>query len=155
MLIVSPEMCQNYAMINLHPAAPGGPKGTWQEVIWHLIADNATETGVMMHRVTKALDEGAPITYCTFPIRGKSFDLLWQELGVRLNLQSLPELIVQEGESNALFQRIRQEEVKREIPLIVLTLKALAEQRIRISGDQAYCLNEEIETYLKHHDTYG
>ena len=37
MLIVGPEMCQKYNMINLHPAAPGGPKGTWQEVIWLLI----------------------------------------------------------------------------------------------------------------------
>ena len=37
MLIVSPEMCRRYTIINLHPAQPGGPKGTWQEVIWQLI----------------------------------------------------------------------------------------------------------------------
>ena len=37
MLIVGKEMCQQYNMINLHPAAPGGPAGTWQEVIWQLI----------------------------------------------------------------------------------------------------------------------
>jgi len=28
MLIVGKEMCQRYNMINLHPAAPGGPTGT-------------------------------------------------------------------------------------------------------------------------------
>jgi len=51
MLIVGQEMCQRYNMINLHPAAPGGPKGTWQEVIWQLIG-----------------------------IRGKPFDKYWLDL---------------------------------------------------------------------------
>lgn len=32
-LIIGAEMCHRYNMINLHPAAPGGPIGTWQEVI--------------------------------------------------------------------------------------------------------------------------
>ena len=41
MLIVGEEMCQRYNMINLHPAAPGGPTGTWQEVIWQLIDSKA------------------------------------------------------------------------------------------------------------------
>jgi folate-dependent phosphoribosylglycinamide formyltransferase PurN len=58
MLIVGPEMCREYDMINLHPAAPGGPTGTWQEVIWQLMAQNAQETGVMMHLVTPELDRG-------------------------------------------------------------------------------------------------
>ncbi|GAH59253.1 unnamed protein product, partial [marine sediment metagenome] len=43
---------QRYNMVNLHPAAPGGPTGTWQEVIWQLIENKAEETGVMMHLVT-------------------------------------------------------------------------------------------------------
>ena len=34
MLIVSPAMCRRYALLNLHPALPGGPTGTWQQVIW-------------------------------------------------------------------------------------------------------------------------
>ena len=33
MLIVGPEICRKYDMINLHPAAPSGPAGTWKEVI--------------------------------------------------------------------------------------------------------------------------
>ncbi|NIN00786.1 MAG: phosphoglycerate transporter, partial [candidate division Zixibacteria bacterium] len=52
MLIVGPEMCQKYDMLNLHPAAPGGPAGTWQEVIWKLIETGAESTGAMMHLVT-------------------------------------------------------------------------------------------------------
>ncbi len=48
MLIVGKEMCQRYKMINLHPAAPGGPTGIWQEVIWQLIEANTEQIGVMM-----------------------------------------------------------------------------------------------------------
>ncbi|MDY6916842.1 MAG: formyltransferase family protein, partial [Chloroflexota bacterium] len=51
MLIVGEEMCRRYPMVNLHPALPGGPAGTWQEVIWQLIDRKAAETGVMMHLV--------------------------------------------------------------------------------------------------------
>ena len=64
-------------MINLHPAAPGGPAGTWQEVIWQLIGNEAEETGVMMHMVTPKLDKGPPVAYCTFQIRGEPFDRYW------------------------------------------------------------------------------
>ncbi len=59
MLIAGKEMCLKYDMINLHPAAPGGPKGTWQEVTWQLIDNRAEETGVMMHLVTPELDQGS------------------------------------------------------------------------------------------------
>ncbi len=155
MLIVSPEMCQKHTMINLHPAAPGGPAGTWQEVIWKLIAQGASETGVMMHLVTKILDEGPPITYCTFPIRGEQFEPLWDELHKKLQAQSLEQLMAEEGELNKLFQHIRQEEVRRELPLIVLTLKTLAERKAKIKKEDfpvPYCLNKEIEAYLRKED---
>ncbi len=158
MLIVSPEMCQQYTMINLHPAEPGGPKGTWQEVIWELIAQGAERTGVMVHLVTEALDEGPPITYCTFPLKGERFDPLWVEMGVRLGFMPLGEIIQEEGEKNPLFKAIRSEGVVREIPLLLLTLKALAERRLRLGGwkirDQkgreipAACLNSEVEEYV-------
>ena len=42
MLIVGPELCRKYPMINLHPAAPEGPVGTWQEVLWSLIRQKAS-----------------------------------------------------------------------------------------------------------------
>ena len=38
MWIVSPDFCEKVKLINLHPALPGGPKGSWQEVIWQLIS---------------------------------------------------------------------------------------------------------------------
>ena len=158
MLIVSPEMCQEYALINLHPAAPGGPKGTWQEVIWELIAQGAEETGIMVHRVTETLDEGPPITYCTFPLKGDRLDPLWVEMGAKVGFMPLGEIIQEEGERNALFREIRHQGVIREIPLLLLTMKALAERRISIRGQKildhkgvqtgSLCLNREVEAYI-------
>lgn len=130
MLVVGPEMCRRYAMVNLHPAAPGGPKGTWREVIWQLIESRAERTGVMMHRVTPELDEGPPVTYCTFSIRGAPFDEHWE----RLEREGLERLRAEEGYEIALFRLIREYGLKREFPLIVSTVKAFSEGRVRIEG---------------------
>jgi phosphoribosylglycinamide formyltransferase-1 len=132
MLIVGAEMCHRYPMINLHPAAPGGPKGTWQEVIWRLMEEGARGTGVMMHLVTPELDEGPPVAYCTFPIRGKSFYRYWKAI------EGLPvdEVKAKQGEGNLLFMLIRKHGLAREFPLIVATIKAFSEGRVRIEGGQ-------------------
>ena len=132
MLIVGEEMCQHYNMINLHPAAPGGPKGTWQEVIWQLIDSKSEETGVMMHLVTPELDMGPPVTYCTFPIRGKPFDKYWQEIAG----QSVEEIKKGQGENNPLFKLIRKHGLAREFPLIISTLKAFSQGNVKITGDK-------------------
>jgi phosphoribosylglycinamide formyltransferase-1 len=132
MLIVSEEMCRRYNMINLHPAAPGGPKGTWQEVIWQLIESRATETGVMMHLVTPELDMGPPVTYCTFPIRGKPFNKHWLELDKIEKIQD---------ENNPLFRLIRKHGLAREFPLIIATLKAFSQGKVKI--DKGKVVNAE------------
>jgi phosphoribosylglycinamide formyltransferase-1 len=41
MVIVSQVLCEQYDMINLHPGPPGGPVGSWQDVIWALIDTKA------------------------------------------------------------------------------------------------------------------
>ena len=130
MLIVGEEMCRRYDMINLHPALPGGPKGSWQEVIWELIENKAVESGVMIHLVTPELDRGPVVTYCTYPIRGEPFDTLWREL----NDRSIIEIKKEEGEKNALFQLIRQHGLAREFPLIVSTLKSFGEGEVKIEA---------------------
>ena len=131
MLITSPELCTYYRMINLHPALPHGPIGTWQEVIWQLIAQGATETGAMVFHVTEEVDQGAPITYCSFPIRGGAFDAAWGEIAGKevVDLQSHP------GEELQLFQGIRREGMKREQPLLTQTLVAFAQGRLRFQGE--------------------
>jgi phosphoribosylglycinamide formyltransferase-1 len=155
MLIVGKEMCYKYNMINLHPAAPSGPKGSWQEVIWALIESNATKSGVMMHLVTPELDRGPVITYCTFPIIGKPFDKYWQEVGKR----PVAELKKDEGENNTLFQLIRQHGLAREFPLIVSTLRAFSRGEIRIEAGKifdrygkpvtGYDLTEEVDKAIE------
>lgn len=136
MLIVGERMCHKYRMINLHPAKPGGPKGSWQEVIWQLIASRAGESGVMMHLVTPELDAGPAVTFCRFPIRGGLFDPLWQEMEEKLQAKRIEEIIAQEGENNPLFKEIRRHELIREYPLIVHTIKAFAEGKVKIQGDR-------------------
>jgi folate-dependent phosphoribosylglycinamide formyltransferase PurN len=131
MLIVGDEMCQKYNMINLHPAFPGGPTGTWQEVIWKLIESKAESSGVMIHLVTPQLDRGPAVAYCTFSTRGGPFDRYWAQIeGLS------PEEVKQRGESLQLFKAIRHYELIREFPLIIATIKAFSEGKIRISQEK-------------------
>ena len=155
MLIVGEEMCHRYNMINLHPAAPGGPKGTWQEVIWQLIDNKAKETGVMMHLVTPELDKGPPVAYCTFPIRGEPFDKYWREI----EGQPVAEIKQRQGENNRLFKLIRKYGLAREFPLIISTLKVFSQGKVRIAEGRVvdaegrpisgYNLTDEINKQLK------
>ena len=155
MLIVGAEMCRQYNMINLHPAAPGGPKGTWQEVIWQLIDNQAEETGVMMHLVTPELDMGPPAAYCTFSIRGKPFDKYWQEI----EGQSVEEIKQSQGENNHLFQLVRKHGLAREFPLIIAALKAFSQGKVGIQEHKivdaagkpikGYNLTDEINKLVK------
>jgi phosphoribosylglycinamide formyltransferase-1 len=159
MLIVGGEICKRFNMINLHPAVPGGPTGTWQEVIWQLIQEKQDETGAMMHLVTEELDKGPPITYYTFSIHGGQFTKLWKDLEEKLRNKTLPQIIQKEGEKNPLFALIRAEGVEREIPLIFHTIKEFADGRIKIEDGKViaegkivqggYCLNKEIEEHLE------
>ena len=155
MLIAGPEMCRRYNMINLHPALPNGPKGTWQEVIWQLIKEDAAESGVMMHLVTPELDRGPVISFCRYPIQGPAFDPLWAATGNR----PLDEIKAQSGLENELFKLIRQNGFEREIPLILHTLRAFSSGEILISGNRlldagktpiaGYDLTAEIEREIR------
>ncbi len=130
MWVVSPETCQRLKIINLHPAAPDGPAGTWQEVIWQLLEQRADHTGVMMHLVTPELDKGPPVTYCVFSIKGPAWEALWNEfleLEKKIGMEGIKQKY---GEALPLFAKIREEGVKRELPLIVHTLRSLANGEI-------------------------
>ncbi len=117
MLIIGEELCQEYSMINLHPAPPGGPAGSWQQVIWDLIQNKAQKAGAMIHLVTPELDRGPVVAYCSFSIKYEPFHSYWQK-----------------GDKDMLFQLIRQHELAREFPLIISTLKALSQREISISS---------------------
>jgi phosphoribosylglycinamide formyltransferase-1 len=115
MLIVGKELCHKYNMINLHPAPPGGPTGSWQEVIWALIQNKADTAGAMMHLVTPELDRGPVVSYCLFPIKGEPFTEYWRK-----------------DDKDMLFRLIRQHELAREFPLIILTLQSLSRGEVGI-----------------------
>jgi phosphoribosylglycinamide formyltransferase-1 len=117
MLIVSAELCQKYDMINLHPAPPGGPTGSWQEVIWTLIKNKADTAGAMMHLVTPELDRGPAVSYCLFSIKGEPFAEYWRK-----------------DNKDMLFRLIRQHELAREFPLIILTLQSLSQGEVGIKA---------------------
>ncbi|MBM3946192.1 MAG: hypothetical protein FJ315_02170 [SAR202 cluster bacterium] len=151
MLIVSGELCSRLPMVNLHPALPGGPTGTWQEVIWKLLGERAAETGAMVHLVTEALDEGPAISYTSFAVRGPSYDVLWSSL----DGQSVDDVKAAEGEDLPLFKAIRAEGVQRECPLLLETLIALAKADVRVHGGRVtdargdtlppLCLNDAVQ----------
>jgi folate-dependent phosphoribosylglycinamide formyltransferase PurN len=145
MLILGDELCQRYTMINIHPAAPGGPVGTWKEVMWKLIEQKAEQAGAMMHLVTPELDKGPVISYCSFPIKGLPFEPYWQK-----------------DDRDSLFTLIRQYELAREFPLIISTIKALSHGEICIKDNmvidahgkilKGYDLSREIDKLVTETD---
>ena len=154
MLFTAHEMVERYTMLNLHPALPGGTVGTWQAVIWKLIEDGASEHGATIQVATDDWDKGPTAAYVSFPVRGGDYDALWDDVEGR----DVAALKAEHGESLPLFQRIRQEGIRRERPLLLETLKALADGRLRIANRRVVdaagaptaglCLNAEVERAL-------
>ena len=79
MLILSEDLCTRFKFINLHPALPDGPKGTWEQVITQLIKNDQNYSGLNVHIVTKKLDAGKSIGYCKFPIKSNMHNDAWQQ----------------------------------------------------------------------------
>ena len=134
MLIIGGAMCRRYSLLNLHPALPDGPTGTWQEVVWSLIQSRATQTGAMVHMATEEVDRGPVVSYCTVPLTGQGFDYHWQALAQT----DLDRVIESEGEEFDLFQAIRQAEYRREPYLLFETLRAVAEGRVAIRDGEVF-----------------
>lgn len=159
MLIISDEFCDAHTMLNLHPALPGGPKGTWQEVIWQLIAERANEAGAQIHIVTPELDSGPAVSFCRISIRSPDLLPFWEDLEAKQGIRSLEAIKAEEGESEPLFAGIRRRELVREVPLIHLTLKKLAEKEIVLLDKTVWLrdkpffggvdLTEEVEALLR------
>ena len=154
MLFTSELMCQKLTMINVHPAPPNGPIGTWLEVIWKLIEQKAPQGGVQVQLANMDWDRGPVITYCTFPLRGPLFDEAWE----LADSQSIDKLRSGQGEELRLFKQIRDESTKREIPLLMETLKAFGDRELKVTdgrvvdkGDRpvtGLCLNSQIDKWL-------
>ena len=132
MLIVGGKMCRQYPLLNLHPALPDGPIGTWQEVVWTLIETNAAKTGAMVHLATEEVDRGPVVSHVTVPITGPGFDEHWESLKGK-DLETVKKT---EGEDFALFQAIRRKQYRREPYLLFETLRAVSQGEIGVTGGQ-------------------
>jgi len=132
MLITSADFCSRFAILNLHPALPGGPQGTWQQVIWQLLADEASSTGAMVHLATAELDRGPVVAYCGFPIMGLRYDRLWHAFRRQRDAVGLAGIAAAEGESQPLFAEIRRQGERREIPLLYQTVREFALEHLLV-----------------------
>jgi len=91
-----------------------------------------------MHLVTPELDKGAPVAYCTFPIRGEPFDRYWRKL------EKLPSnSSKRHDEENPLFRLIRKHGLAREFPLIISTLKAFSQGKVKIMAGKVVDAEEK------------
>lgn len=145
MLWVDDETCNTYNLLNLHPALPDGPKGTWEDVIWELIKNNKDKQGAMMHLCTEVWDRGAPVSYCHFSIRGHGYDDLWYKYTKKLKGRTADQIREDEGVEEPLFKKIRESGAKRELPLIVSTIGAFAKEKIFIKDKKLYTSTEELD----------
>lgn len=120
MLITTEELCERLPLLNLHPAEPGGPVGTWQEVIRALIEQGAERSGMMIQRATTAPDRGPVVTWCRYPTRDERLNALW-------DARSGPP-----SDEEPLFQALRDLGVRREPHFVVASLRALADGRVAL-----------------------
>jgi len=130
MLIVGGAMCRNFPLLNLHPALPDGPIGTWQQVIWELIGTRAELTGAMVHLATEEVDRGPVVSHCTVPIAGPGFTPLWDALSG----QDLREVKESAGENLPLFRLIREAEYGKEPYLLLETLRVISQGKVMVGG---------------------
>jgi folate-dependent phosphoribosylglycinamide formyltransferase PurN len=128
MLIFTAPFVEAHPVLNLHPALPDGPTGTWTAVIRTLIREGARESGAMVHLAIAEVDAGPVAAFSRYAIRGPGWDALWEALGDADGLDD------REIESSALFARIRQVQVAYEAPTLVAALQAFADGRLHVNG---------------------
>lgn len=124
MLIFTPPFVSTHPILNLHPALPQGPAGTWREVIRHLIRTGADESGAMIHLAIPEVDAGPVAAFCRYAIRGEEYDALWRDLGDPSRLDDAA------IEASALFATMREAQMAYEAPLLVSALQAFADGRM-------------------------
>lgn len=122
-MLFAPLISRHMLIINQHPALPDGTIGKWQDAIWDAIENRYEHHGSMIHIATSELDRGPVVTTCSFPVRGSHFDELWDDA----RTCDIAQLRASSDESLPLFAAIREAGIKRERPLVVETLRAIAD----------------------------
>lgn len=135
MWIWGPQLCSARTGLNLHPALPTGPLGVmWFDAIWDLVAADAVESGVMIHRVTAAVDEGPVVAFARYNLRHGALAPLWAELPTGADRAELidRERRLRRDSTHPLFVALRAAGLAREAPLVLETLRAMADGRFRL-----------------------
>jgi phosphoribosylglycinamide formyltransferase-1 len=133
MWIWGAKECAERRGLNLHPALPGSAIGRmWYDAIWDLVADGADEAGVMLHRVTRDVDLGPLVAWCRYSLRTPELDPLWAALpaGEERTALVARERALKRETAHPLFHALRAEGLRREAPLMLETVRALAEGRL-------------------------
>jgi len=139
MLIATEPLYGRFPLINDHPALPDGPIGTYQEVISELMRTGSRESGCMWHRVTGDVDRGPALSFCRYPIFDDETKPLW------LSYISMPQGHRPPDQETLLYGEIRRRGVARERPLMVETLRALADGSLTLDETQPRDLTNEVE----------
>ena len=129
-MLFTPGVSRQMLCLNQHPALPGGPIGKWQDAIWDVIERDEEQHGAMVHIATPELDRGPVSTFCRFSIRGSNYASKW----VDAKNQRIPSLRRAGDENLPLFTAIREAGIKRERPLVVETLKAVANREVDLKA---------------------
>ncbi|MGE3961320.1 MAG: phosphoribosylglycinamide formyltransferase [Dehalococcoidia bacterium] len=133
MLIFTGEFTEGHPLVNLHPALPGGPVGTWTEVIRELIRSGATESGVMLNVAIPEVDMGPVVAFCRYAV----------DTG-----DAGPGATDDEIEASMAFASIRAEQVRHESPFLVAALQAFATGRVSLPAAEALDLTDDVRLRL-------
>ena len=164
LLVVGNDIVEEIPSLNLHPAAPNGPVGTWSEVIGTLIRENATESGVSVQLATPELDKGPVIAFSRFPVQGPDYMSLRQasiDRWARFFAQTKESVPQDSGassektlldsfwlgflsglkgkldlESDPLVAKIRQEGLRREALTLVAALRQIADGNVILADGE-------------------
>ena len=138
MMVVTDVICDNLPCLNLHPALPDGPIGTWQQVIHQLIREQAERSGMVLQRVTTELDRGPTVTWAQYSIRGPTFELLWQAHADDADSET------------PLFRAIREAGANREPTFILQSLQAIAGGSAPLPEPDTTDTGTEITAQVEH-----
>ena len=137
-MLFSPVICNYFKILNIHPALPNGPNGTWKNVIKDLILSDAQTSGISIHLMTPDLDDGPNISFCEFQIKNELNLNLWRKIN-RKN---------EDIETSELFIDIRKKIITHEKALLKKTLEKISNKEIDIIKHNFVNLSDEVNKIL-------
>lgn len=137
-MLFSPVICNHFKILNLHPALPNGPNGTWKNVIKSLILSQSKSSGISIHLMTPDLDDGPNISFCEFHIKNKRNIGLWEKINEQY----------EDIETSTLFFEIRKKIISHEKALLKKTLEKISNGEIDINKNNLVDLSKEVNQIL-------